>query len=255
MNNDDDEGNNLEVDDDMQPMELHEEDEGVEAGRLRRGGLLGFSNVFDALRLFNKVVDIRKDLSPADRAFKLENGTQPIVALQVVRTPLKKYVNSALNILTVNKFQESVEKYGYDNMFHLFIMGKLQNGVEFVLEKNETVRLRPYSKSDSTSQTEVMSVPLNQRKINIDDLFENALNSQKDRFWEYDGLKNNCQDFVIAVLGSSGLLNQNLQFFIKQNAQGIAEEINERNPIASSIMKGTTDFAAKMRRVFGLGLD
>jgi hypothetical protein len=257
-NNDDDEGNNIEEDDDffddIAPMELVEDDEGVQGGRLRRGGLINFSNVYDAFQTFNKAVDIRKDLSPADKAFKFENGTQPIVGLNVLRTPLKKYVNAGLNILTLGKFQEAVEKHGYDRMFHLFIMGRLQNGVEFILEKNETVRLRKYTSSDVNSQTELKSVNIQGKNLTIDSLFENALNNEKDRFWAYDGLKNNCQDFVLSVLGSSGLLNDELKQFIKQNAEGIAEEINDRNPIASTIMRGTTDFAAKMRRVFGMGL-
>jgi hypothetical protein len=271
-NNDDDEGNNIEEDDDffddMAPMELVEDDEGVQGGRLRRrrrrrnkrnerneqGGLVGLSNVVDAFQTFNKAVEIRKDLSPADKAFKFENGTQPIVGLNVLRTPLKKYVNAGLNILTLGKFQDAVAKAGYDNMFHLFLMGRLQNGVEFILEKNETVRLRPYSKSDVNSQTELKSVNLAGKTITNDSLFDNAINNEKDRFWAYDGLKNNCQDFVLSVLGSSGLLNDELKQFIKQNAQGIAEEINDRNPIASTIIRGTTDFASKMRRVFGLGL-
>lgn len=218
------------------------------------GGLLGVSNVIDAFQMLNKAVDIRRDFSPADKAFKFENGTQPIVALNVMRTPLKKYVNAGLNILTLGKFQEAVKRYGYDNMFHLFLMGRLQNGVEFVLEKNETVRLRKYTSSDVNSQTELKSVNIEGKALTIDSLIDNTLNAEKDRFWAYDGLKNNCQDFVLSVLGANGLLNDDLKEFIKQNAQGIAEEINERNPIASTIMKGTTDFAAKMRRVFGLGL-
>lgn len=220
-----------------------------------QGGLFGLDSLMNAFNVFNKVVDIRRDLSPADKAFKTENGNQLIVSLNVLRTPLKKYVNSALNILTLGKFQEAVKQNGFDQLFHLFIQGKLQNGVEFILEKNETIQLRAYKASDVNSQTELKSVDVAGKNITINSLFENAENTQKDRFWAYDGLTNNCQDFVIAVLGSSGLLTPDLEYFIKQNAQGIAETINDRNPIASSIMKGTTDFAAKMRRVFGLGLD
>lgn len=218
------------------------------------GGLLGFGSLIDGFKLFKQVIPIRKALSPSDQSFMNQFGGRPIVSMSVIRTPIQQYVNVALSAITLGKWKDAIRKYGFDKMFHLGLVGKLDDGTQFITQKNDTVRLRVYSETDVNSQTESRSVDLDDKNPTLQSLFDNAQRERGDQFWVYDAFSNNCQDFIIALLGSSGLLTQSLVDFIKQDVSRMVSDIDKRNPIASRIVRGVTDISSRLRRLVGRGL-
>lgn len=221
-----------------------------------QGGIFNLGSIFSGFNILNKAIPVRKGLSPANQAYKNEIGNIPISSLKVMRTPLKQYIGTALNVLSLGKWQEAVKKYGYDRVFHLSIVGTLTDGRQFITEKNETVQLRPFKPTDVSSETQTINVPIiNTSGLTINQLFDNAERTKADAFWKYDPITNNCQDYVITMLGASHLLNQTLVDFIKQDVAEIQKEIDKRNPLASRIMSGITDLASRFRRITGTGLD
>ena len=59
--------------------------------------------------------------------------------------------------------------------------------------------------------------PIN-KDLNLNQLLENTQKSiGSAKFFLYDGLKNNCQDFIIAILKANGLLTGQAESFIKQD--------------------------------------
>lgn len=218
------------------------------------GGLLGFGSLIDGFKLFKQIVPVRKALSPSDQSFMNQFGEKPIVSMSVIRTPIQQYINVALSAITLGKWREAIRKYGFDKMFHLGLIGKLSDGTQFITQKNDTVRLRVYSENDVNSQTETRSVDLRGENPTLQSLFANAQRERGDQFWVYDAFSNNCQDYIIALLGSSGLLTQSLIDFIKQDVSKMVGEIDKRNPIASRIVRGATDISSRLRRLVGRGL-
>jgi hypothetical protein len=67
----------------------------------------------------------------------------------------------------------------------------------------------------------VVDVPIN-KNILFAELIGNTLDFMgKNKFFSYDGRKNNCQDFMIVVVDSNQLGSQSIREFIKQDTEFI----------------------------------
>jgi hypothetical protein len=204
-------------------------------------------------------VPVRHDLSPADKAFKHQYGDWQIQSMTVIRTPIQKYVSKALNWLSAGAYEDAVAKYGYDNLFHLALIGTSTdniNTIQWLTEERGVVSLRQFKPSDVGPQTQQMQVPLtNDLSLTLDSMFaDTILAIGGDKFYEYSIYSNNCQDYVIALLGATHLLTPELNSFIKQPIQGIAQSLDSKNPLTTHITNAVTRTHAKLRNIFGLGL-
>ena len=208
-----------------------------------RGGFLHL-----AYRLVS-MVPIRRNYSPADRKLVESVWTIPIARIVVGRTPLAKMVGVALNAVTLGLWEREVAKVGYDKIFHLFMMITLANGKSYLMEKNETPRFY-LAPSTFAPGTEFIDVPLTV-DTTVRGLILNAQNQMQGAYWTYDPFHNNCQDFVIHVLGDSNLLTDEITRFVKQPVSSIVENL----PFyTGAVAKGVTDFSARLRTITGRGL-
>ena len=229
---------------------------------LDEGGAFGFDAIKTAYELFKKIVPIRKDFSRSDLAFLKTYGNWQIETLTAIRTPLSGTVQTILNAVSIGELEKTKARLGYDKMFHLALIGTISppiglSGVPitFLTERNETVRLRLFQSSDVGRDTEKMIIPLtNVVNLTLNSMFDVAKREIGDKLWEYDPFKNNCQDFVIQLLGSNGLLNPQITEFVRQNIDTIAETLNQRNPYTTDIAKGVIGIASRLRALTGLGL-
>jgi hypothetical protein len=73
-----------------------------------------------------------------------------------------------------------------------------------------------------------------------------------DNFWRYNAFSNNCQSQILNALGANDLLTNDLQNFIKQNSESIAEELPD---YSKNIVQGITDTARRARTLVGMGLN
>ena len=78
---------------------------------------------------------LRKDFPPVVRNIIKQYGNQIIVEASVCRSPVQKAITTAINILTKNKLNENKNKLSYDNLYHLYILVKLENGVTLRIQK------------------------------------------------------------------------------------------------------------------------
>ena len=68
---------------------------------------------------------------------------------------------------------------------------------KIVIEKNENINISSTTSTKSTSQ--IQNIPIN-KDLNLNQLLENTQKSiGSAKFFLYDGLKNNCQDFIIVL--------------------------------------------------------
>lgn len=215
-----------------------------------KGGIL--TSLYHLLQ----AVPVREKFSIGDEAFIQQYGSFPINRIKVCRTPLSNIVGKALNAITIGAYERAMAKYGVDALFHLFMLidivdvskgGKI---ITAILEKNETPRCHLYDEplSNNTQCVYVMG----KYGGNLKSLIGATQAEMGRTFWVYNAFTNNCQDFLLNVLGSNGLLTEQLQTFIKQDVSDIVREMPSYTP---SIAQHITDTMRKVRTVFGLGLD
>lgn len=136
-------------------------------------------------------------------------GNEKIVEMSVGRKPITSAIRKIVNIIT---------DVPYDDLFHLFIIVKLENGVELKLERNQRVNFT--TSVGLTPDTEIVNVPI-KKDITLGQFVENGNKRQGNLYWKYSASSNNCQDFVIATLSANGLLHSQLRDFIKQDTKDL----------------------------------
>lgn len=184
----------------------------------------------------------RSNYPPYVRKILSEDGNLPIVSMRVRRDPIQGAINTALNLVSSGKWNQAKQKYGYDKFFHLSLEVSLRVSESdninksYIIEKNEVIQInqpRPY-----TNETESMNVPMNGNGYTMNSLLNGSKQIQGDKFYIYDPLRNNCQDFIMSILLGSGLGNQNIYSFVKQP---IGEVIAELPSFTERIARGVTD--------------
>jgi hypothetical protein len=144
-----------------------------------------------------------------------------------------------LNIITLGQLNKVTKDMNYDKLFHLFVVFDTSSG-SYRTERNEIVRVYKGGVAGET-----MSVPVN-KQITVAELFGNAIKKEGDALWSYNAVKNNCQDYVLSILGASGLLPANARSFVKQDIPTLFKKLPG---YTESIAKNITDFAARLMRV------
>ena len=214
-----------------------------------KGGILPF------LYAAYKMIPIRKDYSPKIKKLLSNIGDKPITKIVMMRTPLQKYINTALNITTLGQWSKAVRDYGYDNIFHLYCLVYI-DGKPYKVEKNEIINIEPATQKDIIlNKTESMNVNINYpNNLTLNSMLLNTKSKMgEDIYWKYSAFKpNNCQTFMEYFLDANGLMTPQLLNFINQNIQNITKGfIYKPTKILSDIITTT---ASKFRTLTGTGL-
>ena len=149
--------------------------------------------------------------SPQIRVFIQKYGNNNIVFMNVCREPIQEYILKAANLITLGGFNKKKIELNYDKLFHLYLLISLENNVNFKLEKNEIVQIKPISEFIH-KDCMTINVPINE-KISFSNFLNNGIKSQGMNFWLYDAIVNNCQRFVNTLLKSNNLGNEKIYFF------------------------------------------
>jgi hypothetical protein len=170
----------------------------------------------------HKIIDWWKGTPMPDVVanFLKSHGEDEITSLTVGRVPISKVLDLALDVMSGGEFGKVKKALSYDKMFHLFVV---ING-KHKMEKNELFTVKPYSRS---SDEENVSVPLGDKKITISQFLKKASEGDEKSFYrDYDPFKRNCQDMVLRLLRSNGLLTAEVQGFIKQDVERFVRDLN-----------------------------
>lgn len=184
-----------------------------------------------------------------------EYGNLPINALQIARTPLNNMLEGAINAVSLGKFSELKNKYGFDKLYHLSLIATLSTN-KIIIEKNEVITIEPLSQSGSIkSNTEYYNIPLNNPNLNLNTLIENTKNLMgESKFYDYDSFTNNCQNFIESVLKANNLYNQQAGNFLMQNVSGIQQDLNSSGfSYVPKVMRKITNMGSIFSRLMGKG--
>jgi hypothetical protein len=119
------------------------------------------------------------------------NQNTEITSLAVGRTPIKQWINTALNILSAGQWSKVKSDVGYDKLYHLYII--INN--KWIVENNEVFNIKPYTRP---SDEEKIEIPVN-GTTTIGEFFANVKNPE-NFYSNYDAFKNNCQSAALYLL-------------------------------------------------------
>jgi hypothetical protein len=150
-----------------------------------------------------------------------KNGSIPVTSLRVRRAPIAAGLDYAFQLVTQGKWQDAKNKVGYDNMFHLSLIG---NGGQFLMEKLD--RINVTDKVDSPPGPEYMDVPnVKDKGKTIKQMLDATQALMGNRFFPYHPFQNNCQVFIVKILEANGLLTDELFRFVFQPVDQIVSDL------------------------------
>ena len=196
------------------------------------------AGIFDwAKNAYNVVRDPSSALSkmPKQVGDSLKKyGDLTVREIIVGRTKVQKVVQVLLNAMTLGNFNREKQKYGYDDIYHLYAVLVLDNGKKLITERNQRIVLTEDT-NNRDNVSEKISISTN---IKLNQLFQNAINADGDKIWRYDSLSNNCQNFITSLLRNSGYLTAEADTFINQKVDNLLD------PTTQNIAQKTTDMAS-----------
>jgi hypothetical protein len=197
------------------------------------------NGVFDeGFNRLKSVVYGRDRPTPSLKKYLERYGDQNIIEMKIVRSPIQSTLQVVANALSFGNWNKIKKKLNYDDIFHLGFMFVIPNG-SGILEKNHVIQI---NNIDPDKMYEYLPISFS-GKYTLNDMMKNAMTMYKNKkeFYGYNGKTNNCQKFVYRLLSSNGLLNQENEQFIIQNAG----EILKDSPFLETVVNLSTDLAGK----------
>ena len=122
--------------------------------------------------------------------------------MYVGRTPVTSGIKKFMNYLSFGRLEKKRKELGYEDIFHSYIIVKLDDGKFYKVERNHIIEEKEITNKDQI-KGEVKNIPLD-KEIEVGDMIENASKNSKD-FWVYDPRDRNCQDFVERTIKNNDL--------------------------------------------------
>lgn len=155
----------------------------------------------------------RQTFRPVVRTYLEKYGNTPIATINVCRQPVQAFAQQLVK--TVNVWTEYNNKVP-DELFHLYLILELNNGVKIGIEKNETgINMFDFKQHMLQDSRFIPNVP---QGLTLNIMIKNAQKALGKDFFLYSGFSHNCQDFVLHMLQDSGIpVSPELKDFIWQD--------------------------------------
>lgn len=196
-------------------------------------------------------------------------GDEPILKIQLGRTPVQDFPLQLLDFLSHSRFSDKKLELGYDELYHNYLLitikdsnaptvvqhmfgSKVQSvtpSIIFKLEKAQRIALIHPPKPEEF--VDIYDIPLTpDRPLTLNRLLSTASNFDED-FYIYDAAENNmCQTFVENIIQINGLMNNitdkaTLDAIKPIDAKTLIATLGNR----SNIVKMATDCRAKLDKL------
>jgi len=178
-------------------------------------------------------------------------GNEKIKTILIIRAPIEKFIKIALNVISLGKFNESLKKTPYDDLYHLSMNIQLENNTTITIEKNEVINIQKGAKPYKNS--EKMVVSLKGKELTLNQLLEAGYkNAGSDsKYFQYDGFENNCQNYIMYLLNGSGLSTPEIKKFVLQDITKLIEDSPE---YAKKFGSAATTIAGVADKLLGNGM-
>ena len=148
-----------------------------------------------------------------------QNENVDIDEIYVCRKPIISFIKSLLNIFSFGQLGRTMEKLGFDKLFHLYMVFKLKNGRMYRIEKNQ--RVNAYKIDSLDKDATCVLLPKLTFPKTLRQFFDIVDAHKIPNLYHYNGLADNCQKFVRDCLQSNGLYNQKLKDFVMQDVKDL----------------------------------
>ncbi len=185
----------------------------------------------------------RKTIPPTAREFLQKYGKGIIVSLLVCRKPIVQALETVLNLVTLGQFEKRKKEFGYDKLYHLFFLMKInvENQISSVrLEKNQVVEI--YHSEDSGDDFQTVNLP---QLIDVNSFISKGEKFQGANFWLYSASDNNCQVFVQSLLKGNHLYTPQLKEFVLQPTSELLTGFAKQFADATTDLAGSVDRAVR----------
>ena len=208
----------------------------------------GIKNVYGRVKGF--ITGVRDDYMPSVRKLLQEIQGKKIVKMIVVRDPIKEEIHMLANAISMNEINKFKKEVSIDDLFHLFCVCTLDDGQMIRFEKNAEIEAFKISKIQQIDKSNIFEcvVP---NQISLNELLDNTRQKIGDRlFFDYNGITNNCQDFIYNCLYHNGYesTNPKMKSFIKQDLTKLAKNMSSTS---KTIMNTLTDLGKKTNILIG----
>lgn len=195
---------------------------------------------------------IRNNYPPKGRAILSKYAKSEVDNVIIRREPIVNFINTALNFISLGKWNEVRDKLPYDKLFHLSMVVQLRNPNAYIMvEKNEVINVTDKFKMNS-DKMEYLMLPV-PKGINFWTFMQRAQQAKGDDFFKYDAFTNNCQMFIDGILSANGVNTPEAQQFVLQDVDVMLEDLPE---YVSPFARLTTNIAGLADRVLqGEGKD
>ena len=195
---------------------------------------------------FSYVFNKSKNISSFNKRSKktLEQyGNKQIKDIKIFKEKIDGFVRKAISVISDSQ----------GNLYHLGLLITLDDGTEITVDKDHVVNVNKGSPIKST--TEVLDVDLKGKHITLNELLDKAIETVgKDQIFEYNALGGrNCQNFVVDVLSSSGLLSKEQEKWTLQSLQDLKEK-SRLGDDTEAVVKGLTDTRNVIDNLTGYGV-
>ena len=209
-------------------------------------------NVFGRVRSF---ITGDRGYKPLIQKLLTQYGDKQITGITIIREPIKQYVNILTNIITLGEIDKYKNTYNINELFHLYMIVSLNDGSFIRVEKNEEIDIE---KVNSIPQLDskfvyVCKLPSNNLTLNI--LLNKTLNTiGQARYFKYDALNNNCQNYLYNILSTNGFnsINPDMKQFIIQDLTQLANKLGDTS---KDIMNGLTNIKKRINIITGGSLN
>ena len=202
----------------------------------------GIKNVYGRVKGF--ITGDRLDFNPIIRKLMTTIGDKPITAMVVIREPIKQYVDILSNIITLGEIDKYKSQYNINNLFHLYAVATLNDGTLIRYEKNEEINIETMKAIPTVDNNFKFVCNMPKQQLTLNTMFNKTISKiGKEKFFNYNAITNNCQNFIYNNLSLNGFDDKGLKDFIIQD---LSQLTNKLNSTSTSILGGLTNLKKRI---------
>ena len=207
----------------------------------------GIKNVYGRVKGF--ITGDRLDFNPIIRKLMTTIGDKPITAMVVIREPIKQYVDILSNIITLGEIDKYKSQYNINNLFHLYAVATLNDGTLIRYEKNEEINIEVIKAIPTVDDNFEFVCSMPKQQLTLNTMFNKTISKiGKEKFFNYNALTNNCQNFIYNNLSLNGFNDKGLKDFIIKD---LSQLTNKLNSTSTSILGGLTNLKKRINILTG----
>lgn len=169
-------------------------------------------------------------------------GDVHIKQIKVCKKPIIKTFETILNMVSMGEYNQEKEKLNYDNMFHLYLLIKLDNNVIVRLEKNNIPNIG-IATNESLNYGDCIQVSFNENPLTLKKLLNRLIEKEGVASYLYDPVNNNCQIFIDNILTYSNINSKEIKEFVLQDTATILKSIPS---LTLDVIKNTINFTSML---------